>query len=102
MCAEQSDYVAGKTIPAMLQLKKKGEKAIPPPLQKWGYPCRMMMKFIHIVIGKVKGAGCISLTFIVLMLFTVVFSGCGNTSTNNVKQMDLTTGTQQVSPAAQT
>jgi len=51
------------------------------------------------MIGKVK---CISLTFIALMLFTVVFSGCGSTSTSEVKQMGLAAGTQQVSPAAQT
>ena len=62
----------------------------------------MMMKFIHIVIGKVKGTGCMSLTFIALILFTVVFSGCGSTSTSEVKQMGLAAGTQQVSPAAQT
>lgn len=62
----------------------------------------MELRRFNFIYNKVKGTGCMSLTFIALILFTVVFSGCGSTSTSEVKQMDLAAGTQQVSPAAQT
>ncbi|SHF14894.1 micrococcal nuclease [Desulforamulus putei DSM 12395] len=62
----------------------------------------MELRRFNFIYNKVKGTWCISLTFIVLMLFTVVFSGCGSTSTSEVKQMSLAAGAQQVSLAAQT